>query len=340
MWLSHGYGIAIYHWSGTRDQPLRPARSELGEIMKKALIGTVCLGLVVGATVAQLNAHQSSGAIFTTLPDGTAVNFNIYDAKTDVYLDGGPGQHAPQTAAGLDDGTYVFQVTDPSGKTLLSQDIGACRQVTVSGGVITASLKPATCATPHVTGLDVDWAATTVQLMPYADTPNNGGEYKAWMTYLDDYLAACALNGQDGLAVVDCGLGQRGNFHGFFGRHSKTDNFKVGGTPKEIDTRFHDGALGGPFIDGLAVTWTDTLDASNRKWSHWDPDHMVFHEAHVENVELGTHKITIENQLGCKVGTVALAGKKLAKSGPQTVAVSVTNGFKGDTIFLDVACID
>ena len=34
----------------------------------------------------------------------------------------GPGQGAPQTAAGLDDGTYVFQITDPSGKVLLSTD--------------------------------------------------------------------------------------------------------------------------------------------------------------------------------------------------------------------------
>ena len=43
----------------------------------------------------------------------------------------------PQTAAGLDDGTYVFQVTDPSGKALLSTDPARCRQFTVAGGVIT-----------------------------------------------------------------------------------------------------------------------------------------------------------------------------------------------------------
>ena len=50
------------------------------------------------------------------------MNFNIYDSKDDVYLDGGPGPGAPQTAAGLDDGTYYFMVTDPSGHTLLSED--------------------------------------------------------------------------------------------------------------------------------------------------------------------------------------------------------------------------
>jgi hypothetical protein len=306
--------------------------------MRRLLLGV----LAVGATaLVQVSAHQSSGAIFTTLPDGSEVNFNIYGAKEDVYLDGGPGQNAPQHAAGLDDGVYVFQVTDPSGKVLLSEDIAACRRVQVTNGVI-AGLVAGGCGSPHQTAVDDDWDATTVQLMPYADTPNNGNEYKAWVTYVEDFLDACAANGiPNGLSVVDCGLGRRGNFHGFLGRHSKTDNFKVGGQPLEIDTRFWRGALwSGEAMDGFAATWTDTLGASNRKWSYWAPDHYVFHEAHVENVELGSHSITIENQLGCQVGAIALAGKLLPTPGPQTVAVNVKRGFKGDTIWVDVACMD
>jgi hypothetical protein len=59
----------------------------------------------------------------------------------------------------------------------------------------------------------------------------------------------------------------------------------------------------------------------------------------VENVERGIHYITVENQLGCQVGEVAVAGNLLAKSGPQTVAVSVRKGFNGNTIWVDVACI-
>ena len=82
-------------------------------------------------------AHAPSGAIFTTLPDGSEVNYNIYASKNDVYLDGGPGIGAPITAAGLDDGRYVFQVTDPSGRVLLSTDPAKCRQVDVAGGIIT-----------------------------------------------------------------------------------------------------------------------------------------------------------------------------------------------------------
>ena len=32
-----------------------------------------------------------TGAIFTTLEDGSRVNANIYPSKSEVYLDGGPG---------------------------------------------------------------------------------------------------------------------------------------------------------------------------------------------------------------------------------------------------------
>ena len=67
-------------------------------------------------------AHAAgvSGAIFTTIVDGTIVNANTqYTSKCAVYLNGGPGANAPAGAAGLPDGDYFFQVTDPNGKTLL-----------------------------------------------------------------------------------------------------------------------------------------------------------------------------------------------------------------------------
>jgi len=153
-----------------------------------------------------------------------------------VYLDGGPGVGAPQDAAGLPDGTYVFQVVDPSGKTLLSTDPARCRQFTVSGGIITGVVAT---GCEHLTGLDVDHGATTVQLMPYLDTPNNGGEYKVLVTEVSDFLAGCAeLGVTNGLDVVDCGYAG-GNLHGFVPADSKSDNFKVGNErPREIDTRF------------------------------------------------------------------------------------------------------
>jgi len=145
---------------------------------KIGLVGAAAVavvGLMSGHALAA--GHAPSGAIFTTVADGSEVNFNIYPSKDAVYLDGGPGPGAPQTAAGLDDGTYVFQVTDPSGKTLLSTDAAQCRQFMVTNGIITSTdPSPASCA--HVTGLDVDHGAITIQLVPYNDTPNPGGEYK------------------------------------------------------------------------------------------------------------------------------------------------------------------
>jgi len=160
-----------------------------------------CQGLDFNESGSEL---RLSGAIFTTLSDGSAVNHNIYDDKDDVYLDGGPGNGAPQHAAGLPDGDYYFQVTDPSGKTLLSTDAITARRVTLDEGIIIAAFN-------HDTGIDADHGALTVQLMPYLDTPNPGGEYKVWLTPVANYT------GEDG----------HGAKHGFVPRYSKTDNYKV-----------------------------------------------------------------------------------------------------------------
>jgi hypothetical protein len=282
-------------------------------------------------------AHAPDGAIFTTLPDGSEVNFNIYEDKEDVYLDGGPGPGAPQDAAGLPDGTYVFQVTEPAGKELLSTDLARCRQFTVSAGVIN-SVVDTDCE--HATGNDVDHPpAKTVQLMPYNDTPNPGGEYKVWVTRVEDFLAACAALGvANGLDVVDCGFatGPNKNAHGFIPSHSKTDNFKVDDpNVHEIDTRFTYGD--GKFIDGLQVTWTDTHGAKNDKWSYFAPELVIMHEAHVEAPEVGVHTITIEDQPGCTVGSVLLDEVEQGQ-GPQTVAVRVRSRDKNRTWFIDVYC--
>ena len=287
---------------------------------------------VMAALPAVAGAHAPSGAIFTTLPDGSEVNFNHFDLKTDVYLDGGPGPGAPQEAAGLDDGTYVFQVTDPSGKVLLSTDPARCRQFTVTDGIIT-SIAPSDPSCDHATGFDVDHPpALTVQLMPYLDTPNNGGVYKAWVTFTEDYV--CSLD------VVDCGYvnGPDGHKHGFVPAHSKTDNFKVGDEAVvEIDTRFHEhDHAASMLLDNRGVTWTDPLGASNKKWSYWAPWLNVFHEAHVEAVEVGTHKITIANQPGCQVAHVVYDG--VETDGPRTVSVAIKNINKDRTVFIDVYC--
>lgn len=160
---------------------------------------------------------QLSGAIFTTDITGAVVNQNIYSAKcgpSGVYLDGGPGPTAPATAAGLPDGDYYFQVTDPSGKTLLSTDAVQFRVLTVSGGLITS-------ASTHPTFVDSGGSGgVTVELCPFNDTPNNGGVYKAWVTPVGQFL------GDPTKVDNPCG---NGCFHGFVPAFSKVDNFKVKG---------------------------------------------------------------------------------------------------------------
>lgn len=151
---------------------------------------------------------QLSGAIFTTNQLGVPVNMNIYTNKNQVYLDGGPGPDAPAGAAALPAGDYYFQVTDPAGKVLLSTDAVTRRRFTVSqDGVIVL-------ASDHKTSPDADYGeqynAVVVQLMPFDNTPNNGGVYKVWVTPVDCYSVGA------------------GNF-GFVPRFSKTDNFKVKG---------------------------------------------------------------------------------------------------------------
>ena len=301
--------------------------------MRKILCGIAVAVFVAGIASAVLKASAPSGAIFTTVANGSEVNYNIYLAKEDVYLDGGPGPGAPQGAAGLDDGVYVFQVTDPSGKVLLSTDAAGCRLFTVVAGIITSLYSDPSyaCPTPHVTGNDIDHPpAITVQLMPYDDTPNPGGEYKVWVTMLLDYVCAGEL------ALVDCGPKKGGAAHGFIPRHTKTDNFKVRGTIQEIDTRFFDTL--GNILDGRMITWTDTVGGSNNKWSYENLALDIHHEAHVEGVEFGTHYITIADQLGCAVGSVYVGGVLQNKSGPQTVSVRVDGNWATDTVFIDVHC--
>jgi hypothetical protein len=301
-------------------------------------VGVAAAATVLGLAVAVGHAGLApSGAIFTTVANGTEVNFNSYPSKDAVYLDGGPGPGAPQTAAGLDDGTYVFQVTDPSGKTLLSTDAARCREFTVSGGIITGVVAAGGCE--HQTGLDVDHNAATVQLIPYLDTPNNGGVYKVWATTEANYLSGCSMLGHaNGLSLVDCGYSAGTAVHGFIPAASKTDNFKVKQTvPQEIDTRFFNYAVSSSPIDGLSETWTDPTGASNKKWSYYAPSLDVYHEAHVEAVTAGTHYIEIDDQPGCTVNEITVNGTVVSRVAT-TVAVSVKSTTKTFSIPIVVSC--
>src|SRR5215472_1295617 len=100
-------------------------RARFLSLLGAAVVAAMALSIF--SMVRSAHADPVSGAIFTTDVNGNVVNKNQYAAKTDVYLNGGPGVNAPPGAAGLSpDGVYIFQVTDPSGKTLLSTDAAQC----------------------------------------------------------------------------------------------------------------------------------------------------------------------------------------------------------------------
>jgi hypothetical protein len=126
------------------------------------MLFVTALFIYVNTTLAGL-----SGAIYTTTKDGTVVNKNIYGSTEDVYLSGGAQN---LNASGLPDGTYYFQVTDPSGKTLLSTDNAVCRQLKVTGGRVDGAA--GSCAHDNGTFNPAN-GVLQVQLAPFSKTPNN-----------------------------------------------------------------------------------------------------------------------------------------------------------------------
>jgi hypothetical protein len=166
-------------------------------------IRSIAVGALSLLLTGNVTAGGISGAIYTTNSDGAFVNGNIYDAAEDVYLNGGPRANRNCAAAGLPDGEYYFQVTDPSGKVLVSGDPLTERTITVTNGVISGY------SGTHPTGVGRCGELTVQVLDPsHGVNPNPGGEYKVWLTPVHRF----------------------GCCHGRFGfapRYSKTDNFKI-----------------------------------------------------------------------------------------------------------------
>ncbi len=224
--------------------------------MKKFLFLLTTAILLCGFILPSAQAAQVSGAIFTTNGNGAIVNANIYSSKCEVYLDGGPGPHAPASAAGLPDGQYYFQVTDPSGKQLLSTDVVSNRSFIVTNGVITSYVGFG--GPTHPTGYDQDHpelGAITIRVgnascpTDYKDSPNGGGTYKVWATPAADFVG-------DPAAVDNtCG---NGCFHGFVPSKSKTDNFKASvGTSTFCLTLWKRFIVNG--IEGPGAQWKFTV---------------------------------------------------------------------------------
>jgi uncharacterized repeat protein (TIGR01451 family) len=148
-----------------------------------------------------------SGAIYSSNFDGTITNANHYATKPDVYLTGGPCQGGSH----LDEGWYYFEVSIPNTATLLSTDaIGNRKFHVAANGFIDSTT--GTHAT-HVTGCNVA-GSLTIQLIPFNDTTNPGGEYKLTVATAASVEACAGFNAQAVQSI--CGAAEQ-----------KSDNFKV-----------------------------------------------------------------------------------------------------------------
>jgi hypothetical protein len=179
-------------------------------LLPRTVAAAVVALALLGAAPAQ--AEAINGAIYTSTSTGTTVNANLYDAKEDVYLNGGPANAPGCKGGNLDAGDYYFQITDPSGATRLSSDAVEDRKFRVANGVISENLGT------HPVGGVGPCGSLAIQLIPFDDTPNGGGVYKLWITRVSDYIATCTNLGLD---LVTC------QENGFVGGNIKTDNFKV-----------------------------------------------------------------------------------------------------------------
>lgn len=172
-------------------------------------------GALLSISKAVLEIDPVTGAVWTTDPDGGRVNGNLYTKAQDVYLAGGPHKKG---AAGLPDGIYYFQVTDPAGKQLFSNDHISKRTFEVRYGYIYSVSSP---PDGHKSNPDMTrGVGRVVQLKPFTYTPKNGGVYKVWVTNVLHYS-------EDGLGCF-----------GFISSLSKTDNFKVGRALDEVPKYF------------------------------------------------------------------------------------------------------
>jgi hypothetical protein len=211
------------------------------KIKSRAIIALFTLAAMTAASVYvfqnKASAAGFNGSIYTTTFDGQSVNENDYSSKDAVYLSGGPQN---PNANGLPDGMYYFQVTDPSGGTLLSTDLAVCRQLTVFSGRVVG---PGGGPCPHSTGIPNESnGSTPVKLAPFADTPNNGSQYKVWLI-------------RQGSGTTVAGDGMHINFSN---NNAKTDNFKVvtvpctncGPTVLLAGRKFYDANANGLFDQG------------------------------------------------------------------------------------------
>src|SRR6476659_2775800 len=182
-------------------------RTKKGFVLFWTAILMLTLAFQYAAAATPQSALALSGAIYSSNFDGTIVNQNHYATKPDVYLTGGPCQGGSH----LDPGDYYFEVSNPDTANLLSTDAIGNRKFTVgANGFITST--SGTHGT-HAVGCS-GVTGITIQLIPFLDTTNPGGEYKLTVATAASVEACKDFNAEAVQSI--CGAADQ-----------KSDNFKV-----------------------------------------------------------------------------------------------------------------
>jgi hypothetical protein len=169
-----------------------------------AAAGSAPAGAVRKATSVAVAASATAGAGAVEVVDasGAPVAGNVFTSRDQVFFTGGAFDAACSIGA-LPDGTYVYQVTDASGATLLS---GSPRTFTASGGVIVSADGASSPGSPTSCG------SLVVSLAPFDRAPKGIGNYRLWVTPSGE------------LQTSSCGAGC---FFGFLPTFSTTETFAV-----------------------------------------------------------------------------------------------------------------
>jgi hypothetical protein len=176
----------------------------------------------------------AGGSAFVIDRYGAHMPGNSFERLDAVFFSAGRGVDCSGTP--LVDGDYYFQITDPAGSVLLSNEPLADRKVRVSGGVLTQYL-----GSTHLASRKGTCGSLYLWLYPFLSTPYPIHEYKVWLTRVQDY---------DPLLT---------NLFGFDPALSKSDNFRVLAQGDQAIVRGHKffdhnrGGTWNPQVDPLEV---------------------------------------------------------------------------------------
>jgi len=120
-----------------------------------------------------------AGSVSVALHNGQTAAAVIFEDKCDAYLVAGGQDDSPP----LPDGDYFFQVTTYSDEALLSSDEVRFRQFRVADGAI----EGVSGQGRHAVGIDSLSGAATIQLCPFATSPDSSGVYEVWVTRVEDF---------------------------------------------------------------------------------------------------------------------------------------------------------